>query len=257
MNLKEVNEALNLYVKPQTLPIAIRMCESADEIPEGAKRPKKDFGVTVAACEGTSMARRYGWTVAIGREDQNCPYGEFILGFVSGKGYLDGSIPESLGMGSREVSAKTAQATSRLEPGKYNYMLAAPLETATFDPHLIMVVGTPSQVSRLVRAAIAAKGGFLTSTSRAGLICSIFLGRTMVTDECQFVLPGGGFSAMALTQDHEMVFAMPVSKMETVIQGLERDHKSGRHVWPSPLYSRCELQFPETYSKFLDLLRKE
>ena len=28
MNLKEINEALSSYVKPQTFPAAIRMCET-------------------------------------------------------------------------------------------------------------------------------------------------------------------------------------------------------------------------------------
>ncbi len=257
VNLKEVNEALNFCVRPQTFPLAIRMCQSSGEFPEKVRIPKRDLGIQVTVCQGIAMARRYGWTMAIGKEDQSCPHGAFVLGFVPGKGYLDGSYAESIGLGTKEQFAKTAHSLSRLEYGKYSHMLAAPLHTATFEPHLILIFGNPAQVARLVQGAVALTGGVLTSTTSGGIACSGFIARPMLTQECQFILSGAGDRYFALTQDHELAFAIPTSKIESTIQGLEIGHKSGMHRYPTPSFLRFEGQLPPAYYKFLELLREE
>lgn len=257
VNLKEVNEALNFYVRPQTFPVAIKMCQSSDELPDKVRIPKRDLGIAVTVCQGIAMARRYGWTIAIGKEDQCCPHGAFVLGFMPGKGYLDGSYAESLGLGTKEQFAKTAQNLSRLEYGKYSHLLATPLHTASFEPHLILLYGNPAQVARLVQGAVAITGGVLTSISGGGIACSGLIARTMLTDECQFILSGAGDRYFALTQDHELAFTIPMSKVESTIQGLEIGHKSGMHRYPTPSFLRFEGQLPPAYYKFLELLKKE
>ncbi len=78
MNLKEVNEALNFYVRPQTFPLAVKMCQSSGELPEKARIPKRDMGTAIAVCQGIGLARRYGWTIAIGKDDESCPHGLFV-----------------------------------------------------------------------------------------------------------------------------------------------------------------------------------
>jgi uncharacterized protein (DUF169 family) len=203
------------------------------------------------------MARRYGWTIAIGKEDQACPHAAIVMGFVPGKGYLDGSYAESLGLGTKEEFARVAQALSRLEYGKYSYLLAAPLHSVTFKPHFILVYGNPAQIARLVQGAVGTTGGFLTSTAGGGIACSQIIARTILTDECQFILAGAGDRYFALTQDHELAFTMPISKVESTIQGLEMGHRTGMHRYPTPSFLRFEGQLPPAYYKLLDLLKGE
>jgi len=257
VNLKEVNEALNLYVRPQTFPLAIKMCQSGEELPDKARIAKRDLGIQVTVCQGIAMARRYGWTIAIGKEDQCCPHGAFVLGFVPGKGYLNGSFAESVGLMTKEQFKKTAQALSRLEYGKYSYLLAAPLHIATFEPHLILLFGNPAQVARLVQGTVAMTGGVLTSTAGSGIACSGFIARTMLTNQCQFILSGAGDRYFALTQDHELANTIPISKLESTIQGLDMGNRSGMHRYPTPSFLRFEGQLPPAYYKFLDLLKKQ
>ena len=97
MDLTEVNEALHFYIRPQTFPVAVRMCESGEDLPAKAKRPKQDLGSTIAVCQGISLARRYGWTITIGQEDESCPHGLFVLGYVPGRSYIDGTSAEAVG----------------------------------------------------------------------------------------------------------------------------------------------------------------
>ena len=257
MNLTKVNEALNLYIRPQTFPLAVKMCQSGEELPDKVRIPQRDMGTPIALCQGIGLARRYRWTIAIGKEDQSCPHAAFVSGFVPGKGYLDGSHAESVGLGPKERFAEIARGVSRLEYGKYSYVLIAPLEVANFEPHLIIVYGNPAQVARLVQGAVAIKGGFLTSTASGGIACSGLIARTMLTDECQFILAGAGDRYYALTQDHELAFTMPMSKVELTIQGLEMGHKSGLHRYPTLSSLRLEGVLPQVYYNWLDLLKRE
>jgi len=257
MDLKEVNEALNLYIRPQSFPVAIKMLQSGDELPDKARIPRRDLGISVTACQGMAMARRYGWTIAIGKEDQCCPHAAVVLGFVPGKGYLDGSYAESVGLAPKERFAKMAQTLSRLEYGKYSYLVAAPLHTAAFEPHFILVYGNPAQIARLVQGATLMTGDPLTSAFGEGIACSGLIARTMLTDECQVILAGAGDRYFALTQDHELAFTMPLSKVESTMQGLEMGHKFVGHRYPTPSFLRFEGQLPPAYYQLLDLLKSE
>ena len=257
MDLAKVNEALNLYIRPQTYPLVVKMCQSAEELPDKVRLPQRDLGTPITLCQGIGLARRYRWTIAIGKEDQSCPHAAFVLGFVPGKGYLDGSCAEAIGLGPKERFAAIAQNVSRFEYGKYSHALIAPIETANFDPDVIIIYGDPAQVARLVQGAVAIKGGALNSPTGGGVACSGLTARAMLTDECQFILAGAGDRYYALTQDHELAFSIPASKVELTIQGLEMGHKSGLHRYPTPSFLRLEKGLPPVYYKWLDLLQKE
>lgn len=257
VNLTEVNEALNFYIRPQTFPVAVKMCQSSEELSDKARIPKRDMATAITVCQGIGLARRYGWTVAISKDDESCPHGLFVLGFVPGKGYLDGTCGEAAGMGTKEGLAKLARGLSRLEYGKYSYLLAAPLQSANFEPHLIVVYGNPAQVVRLVQGAVATRGSALTTPATGSIACSSLIARTILTEECQIIVAGAGDRYFALTQDHELAFAMPLSKVESTIQGLERGHKSGFHRYPTPSSFKLEGVLPPVYYRWSELLRKE
>jgi uncharacterized protein (DUF169 family) len=257
MDLKEVNEALNLYVRPQTFPVAVRMCPSSEELPDKARIPTKDMAAAITVCQGIGLARRYGWMIAISRDDESCPHGLFVLGFVPGKSYLDGSSGEAAGIGPREELARAARGLSRLEYGKYRYLLAAPLHSANFEPHLLIVYGNPAQVARLVQGAVALGGEAVSTPATGGIACSSLIARTMLTDECQIILAGAGDRYFALTQDHELAFTIPWSKVEPTIKGLEKGHNSGFHRYPTPSSFKLEGVLPAVYNRWTELLSEE
>jgi uncharacterized protein (DUF169 family) len=72
------------------------MVSSQDEIPEKARRPKRNLGVTMPVCQGMALARRHGWLMAMGLDDMLCPLGALTLGLVPAKEKLlngDFNIP--------------------------------------------------------------------------------------------------------------------------------------------------------------------
>jgi uncharacterized protein (DUF169 family) len=256
VDIKKTAGALNLFLRPQTDPVAVRMCVSSDELPEKARRPKRDLGISVPVCQGLAMARRYGWTVAVGKEDQACPHGHAVMGFVPKELYANGILAEEAGVGKKEAFAQGAKALTTLEYGKYRYLLVAPLEKAEFEPDFIMFFGNPAQTARLVQALTFKSDTLLHFVAGGGRACSVFIARTILTEECQVVLAGAGDRYFALTQDHEMAFTIPVSRAEEVVEGLEMSHRAGLR-YPTPSWLRFEGQLPPAYYKFSDLLLQE
>jgi len=211
MDLKKINDALNQYIRPQTFPVALKLCQSDDELPERVRMPMRDLGYQIALCQATALTRRFGWTMALGKEDQCCIAGARTMGF------------ESAGAGGPVGEDK------QLEPGKYKYHLTASLERTDFEPDVILIYGNSAQIMRLVQSAIGGPGGQGTVNAVATGFgdCGDIAARTVLSGECQFILPSGGDRIFGSTQDHEVIFTIPKSKVEAVVGGLENTHKIG------------------------------
>lgn len=258
MELQEVNELLTRYLRPQTNPVAVRLLSSADEIPKKAKMPLRDMKLHMTVCQVLAMSRRYGWTIAIGEEDQACPWGSLTLGFLPAKpGLLDGSFDESHGYMEKEMAVADYQSIPRLEYGKDRYMLVSPINKAEFEPDLILVWGYPAQVARLIQGRVNETRGLITSFGSVGIACARMITGPLLEDECAFVVAGGGDRYFGLTQDHEMIFAMPLSKVEMTLKGLKETHDMLGWRYPTPSYLSFEVQFPQRYRDALAYLREK
>jgi uncharacterized protein (DUF169 family) len=77
----------------------------------------------------------------------------------------------------------------------------------------------------------------------------------MLTDQCQFIVTGGGDRAIAQAHDHEAAFAMPMSKVEAIIEGLEGTHRVGMR-YPTPSNLTFKAEFPPMFGELMDYLRQ-
>ncbi len=256
-NLKQIDEALTYYVRPQTFPLAIRMCESEKELPDKTKTPQRDAGVTISLCHAINIARRYGWAIAVDKF-QSCYIAGLSMGFLPLlPDVADGSFQESIGLWgmNKQQAAAVIENIPKFEYGKYKHILMAPLGRATFEPHLILVYGNPAQIWLLL-------SGYLTGTGKRGLdttlasggSCTALITRAIKNDECQFSLIGLGERLIPHTQDHECAFSIPMSKVETTTQGLELGHKIGLFRYPLPTFLRYNSPHPPGYDKMLNHL---
>ena len=208
MDLKQVNETLNFYIRPQTFPLALKLCRSESELPERVRMPVRDLGYQVTLCQGIGIARRFGWTLAIGKDDQCCLGGARAMGFLA-------ESPES--------SPSERPAEKQLEPGKYSHLPVAPIHSATFEPDILVIYGNPAQAMRLVQAV----GQEVPTAASGQMDCGDIVARTTLNDQCQLILPSGGDRVFGGTQDNEVIFTMPYSKIEAVLKGLENTHQAG------------------------------
>lgn len=253
---QQFNETLARYVRPQSFPVAVRMCSSLEELPEKVQFPKRHLGFLMPICQAVGMARRYGLTMAVGLEDMNCPIGALVLGFVPAKKrFLAGEfvmapIP-------KESFAGFIQGLRRLEYGKYKYVLLAPIHRANFQPDLVITYGLPAQIALLAQAAVIMTGKSLHTRPSIGAVCSPVFAATMLSNECQLVVPCAGDRIFGSTQDHEIAFSIPQGELEEVMRGLEVCYKTGTYRYPTVTNLRFEGEFPESYQKAMQYLAQE
>jgi len=207
MDFKQINETLNLYVRPQTFPLALKLCQSESELSERVRIPVRDMGHQVTLCQGYGIARRFRWVVAIGKEDQCCVGGASAMGFIAER--------------------PNEEPVKRLETGKYSHLLIAPTEIADFEPDIILIYTNPAQAMRLAQSATRSAGESVSAIATGAGDCGDIVARTTRSNQCQFILPSGGDRVFGGTQDDEMIFTIPWSKVEAVMNGLEETHKAG------------------------------
>jgi len=249
IDLKKVNEELNTYIRPQTFPVAIRMFRHGEPLPEKAKRPSRDFKKGFANCQTIDMVRRYGWTIALTREDSICSLGITALGFDKElKFYQDGNLCEAMYTESAEAGARSEAAVDKFAYSQYQALVVAPLDRCDFEPDLICLYANPAQVMRLVQAALWKRGGKLTSSFGGRIDCSEIIVTTLKTGECQVILPCYGDRVFGQAQDDEMAFTIPAARFATIVEGLQGTHKGGVR-YPVPKFLSYTGQYPASYQR--------
>src|SRR5881396_1448387 len=247
IDAKTADRELHFYIRPQTFPVAIRMLKPGEEIPEKAKRPARDFKKLSMNCQVIDMARRYGWMIALTREDHICSLGIAALGFEKPTHlHNSGTLCEGMYTATKEAGVRSEAAVDKFAPGEYACLLVAPLDRAPFEPHLVCIYANPAQVMRLTQAALWKRGGKLTSAFGGRIDCSEIIVTTMRTDQPQLILPCSGDRIFGQTQDHEMAFTIPWAQMEDIIEGLKGTHAGGIR-YPITQFMEYEAKLPARY----------
>jgi len=253
----KLDEALTKHVKPGSFPLAIRFLKEGDDYSSRTKRPHKDMGIKVAVCQTFSIARRYGWQVAVGAEDINCPLALTAFGFKKElETFSCGEMCAGMFTETRQAGARTEAELPKFSFREYRYILAAPLSRADFVPHLFLVYGDSAQVMRMMTAVLYKKGGYLTSKFSGRLDCADICIETMKTGKPQIILPCYGDRVFGQTQDHEMAISLPVGIEEEFIAGLEGTHRGGIR-YPTPSFLRYTPEYPKHYYKLEEEWKKE
>jgi uncharacterized protein (DUF169 family) len=201
----------------------------------------------LAACQGMTMARTFGWTVAFRKEDHECPLPKVFLGHISPDRMLEGTIAD---LYQEDPAAMKAMEASypRWPLGTYEEVWLSPLAGCGFVPDVAVVYGNPAQILALIHGANYGLGTGVRalSTGRGG--CAAWLAGVAQSGECTYLIPGPGERVFAGTQDHEMSFAAPYACFERVADGLRYVRGRGAYRYPVPnLAALGEPRMPEKY----------
>jgi uncharacterized protein (DUF169 family) len=253
-SLEKIDEAMSTYVKPQTYPLAIKMLTNEGEIPRDAKMPFEDFGVPFTLCQALALGRKEGLTIVLDKDSQSCPIALAGLGFVRPEEYLSGKYALAPANRPAEAQKKAAEEIPRFEFGKFKYVLISPIQTATFDPDVIIYYGSGVQVMRMIQAAVFASGEAVTSKSIGSGGCLLPLVAPVLEGKSKYALPGNGERRMGLIADGELAFGMPKERFEEVVNGLKLSHE-GKQSYPiSPGYLKLEYKFHPSYTELRKVL---
>ena len=204
-DFNKYGEELEKTLILRTSPIAVKMLEKESDIPQGAIRPKKDRGYHLAQCQAFGFSRREGQTIAMLKEDNWCPTSIIAYGLEK--------KPDSL--------AKWVHPYDCFEHGKYIGIVSAPLKSANFLPDVVIAYLKPAQLRGLllslkVEDVPQVSGHFFPPS------CGWSVVEPMKTGKYWVVIPDPGEYQRALTEEGDMMFSIPQSKMPAIMAGLKQ-----------------------------------
>jgi len=116
-NFGEAAGFISNYLKLKTSPVAVKFLKSKADFPEKTRRPSVALGKRVAVCQAVTMARLYGWTVGLTKEDIVCIPAAFAFGYSDAKDTA-AALGKLFGIGSytqtEEIGRAEAQTIHRL-----------------------------------------------------------------------------------------------------------------------------------------------
>lgn len=248
-------DRLNRFLRLSTFPVAVGFLKSWEEVPPRTRRPAKDLGNRFTTCQAITMARHWGWALALGREDSSCVLGAMALGLEKRLPfYEEGNLCMELYTESLEAGRMSEESVPKLPEGNYVGVIVSPLNRAAFEPHSIVIYGTGAQIMRLGQAWLWRRGGTLRSEFRGRVDCADLAVAPLTTGKPQMVVPCTGDRVFGQVQDHEVAFSFPFGLMDEIIEGLEATHKAGAARYPVTKWLNYTAGFPPSYENYRRML---
>jgi uncharacterized protein (DUF169 family) len=252
-SLHKYAEELERRMRLQTFPLAVKMIEKESNIPDEARRPFKDTGHHLAACQGFASSRREGLTVAMTKEDMFCPEAVVGLGLEETPDFFfEGWQRYPHSVRTLEAGKTWAREFPRLEPAKQIGILSAPLRTIKFEPDVILIYCDSAQLTLFLAGAVYKEGHTLTCQVSSKAACVYAVVPPMQTGNFQVSIPCPGDRRYAGAQHDEIIFSLPTSKLEELISALRR--LEGYNQLPYHSIARPDIEQNESYVKLGKLM---
>ncbi|CAM3294167.1 DUF169 domain-containing protein [Brevibacillus invocatus] len=257
MNVKDLNHAIQTYVRTDTFPVGIKIVKAEADLPEKTKRPMRDLGYPITICQAVSFSRRYGWSIAMNGSDLSCPIAQVAFGYEPVLPfYSEGHLACGMYTDTLEAGQLSEQDVPKFSQEESGYYVSYPLERASVDPDVVVIYGNSAQVMRLVAGMLYKRGGSIPSTFSSRADCADIAIKPLQTGEPQVIVPCYGDRLFAQTQDHEMAFSFHYRDAEELVAGLAGTQKGGVR-YPIPSYLRYQAEFPPTYQKLSNMFAEK
>ena len=249
--LQEYNsygEDLEKSLLLRTSPIAVKMLEKEEDIPEEAVRPKRDRGHHLAQCQAFAMSRREKATVALLKEDNWCWAPLIGYGLVEmPEIFSEGDLFFPHFVENREAAKSLTEAFPRLEYGKYIGIVSAPLKMASFEPDLVLIYANAAQLRTILLAVKYKEGALVPSVFDPIDSCIFSTVPVLQSGEYRITIPDPGEYERALTSEDLVIFSVPGDKVETLMQGLEHFDEIKLGYTDLAMVMRPDFPQPEFY----------
>jgi uncharacterized protein (DUF169 family) len=252
MDLQEAAVFIREDLRLKTLPVAVKFLQDQADFPEKARRPSIAMGKKIAICQGMTMARTYGWTIGLAKEDIICVPAAIAFGFTDAadpSAAIAGLFHEIGFSSSEDLAMKETSSMSRFENGEIKGIVLAPMEKATFEPDTGVIYGNPAQMMRMAQAWSYVTGERLTGEFGGKVECDEYLIAPFKKQCPRVVIPGNGERIFAATQDDEMALAFPIKCLADIVKGLKEAAKAIGVRYPVTPYQNFQPELPAAHVK--------
>ena len=250
IDFKESNDVIRNGLRLKTFPVAVKFLNDKSDFPEKTRQPAAVLQKRVTICQAVTMARVYGWTVGLTREDLICVPAMIAFGFSGSE-----DPPASLARLFCEVNFhgddarahEEISSMSLLENDKFEAIVMAPLAKGLYEPDTVVMFGNPAQVMRLIQAWVYKAGTRLSGTFGGKVECSEYLIAPFKSEVPRVSIPGMGDRIFSMTQDDEMVFSVPAKGLQELVEGLQEAGSKIGARYPVTFYQNFQPEFPKPY----------
>lgn len=250
MELKQVHEyagELERRLRLRTFPLAIKMIEREEDIPPRAKRPLRDFGAHFDLCQLFATSRRSGSVIVATKEDNWCCEPVIGMGLAEPpQEFMEGHNRYPQDVESLQAGKNYASDFPRLPAGKYVAIMSAPLMKTPVAPDVIVMYVDSEQLSLLMLAREYKDGHDLKVNLSSHAACVYGVVPSMQSGECGVAVPCRGDHYFAMAGNDEMIFTVPLAKLEDIIRGLRHVESSGSKL-PRNFKMKPEPEHPASY----------
>lgn len=238
---QELGKELRRYINSETFPVAIQILKDKRDIPDGVRTPLKDLKVKMAYCQAAAVARKYGWTIAMTKDDLGCAISGHTYGSepANQEGAIDFLTRMNYAL-DRASALTILQSFRTLQPGQCEAVVYSPLEWTKIVPDVILIYLNPAQLMRCIHGSTQRTGQPITcSFSGRAASCTEGVLGAFLDQSPKVVVPGNGDRVWATVQDHEMAYALPASHLKNLVEGLSKTHERGIR-YPIPAFLRYQ-----------------
>ncbi len=224
----ERQQLLDKLLRLRSRAVALKFIENESDVPETAFRPLRDKKKHIALCQAFSLARRQGKTVYMQKQDHWCWNPLVTYGMVEcerGTPAFD-EISKFMGIPDKEKADDFVEAFPKLPYNKYAGTLVAPLDTADFEPDVILIYCSNSQLRFMLMGVTAQTGGMLDTSLTPLDSCVYSVIPPFLEGKYRVTLPDPGEFERALTDENEIIFTIPYQKIDEFFSGMQ--HMSSR-----------------------------
>jgi uncharacterized protein (DUF169 family) len=251
-NYKEMAYFVREDLRLKTLPIAVKFTNTKETFPEKTRQPSVVLKKRVTICQAVTMARVYGWTVGLTREDLICVPAMLAFGFTDAadsEENLSNLFCEVEFSKEKEKAANEVKSMNRLENSRYRAIILSPLMKALYEPDCVVIYGNPAQIMRMVQAVVFEEGMRIQGNFGGKVECTEYLIAPYLTGKPRIAMPGMGDRIFSMTQDDEMVLSLSKESLLSLHSGLSKAGKKIGARYPVTFYQNFQPEFPGPYQK--------
>jgi dephospho-CoA kinase len=210
----------------KSFPVAFKMLESKGDL---GKIPfLRRMKHKMSLCQLIALVKDFDWTVGAEADDFVYPTCASIIGLRDiPEHYKDGTFRSIVWVKKKEDGMRYEASIPRLPLGRYEAVALAPLVYKPFEPDIVLLYANPAQMMLLVNAFQLEDYEVMEFHCVGESSCSDAIARCYLNGKPSLTIPCYGERRYGHCRDEDLVMAIPGSKMEKALSGLETLYRRG------------------------------
>ena len=223
---ENLTRKLEFYLRLRTFPVGFKLLEDKTELDNNKWVRRLPHRATL--CQLVTIVRTFDWTVGATAEELLPPQCTSMIGLSEVPEFVkDGTMRSVIWVKDKEQGKKCEAAIPRIDPGKYEAVLLAPIVYNPFDPDIIILYANPAQMCILINAIQFDRYERLEFFSSGETSCSDVIAQCYLTGKPSLSIPCYGERRFGHAQDDELAIGIPAGDYERIVQNLEILYKRG------------------------------